>query len=156
MAGFEVVFRPVVMPNIRPSPAQSLPPADDPEKGFCTITGNPATQVDFSVSWSRSTSKSHQVETQRRVDESRVYQMADDGSVNRDNFVDMQSANRIKTRGGSKPDLGQYYDSAQGFLPVPGGVLHPTTVTHYQRQPEEPNIEIKKTDEIIDNPEAGV
>jgi hypothetical protein len=39
MAGFETVVRPAVFPDIRPAPARSLPPADDPEKGMCVITG---------------------------------------------------------------------------------------------------------------------
>ena len=50
MAGFEVVVRPVVFPDIRPAPARSLPPADDPTKGFCEITGagNFPVQLSFS------------------------------------------------------------------------------------------------------------
>ena len=38
------------------------------------------------------------METERRVDEVRVYQKDDDGTVNKDNFVDIEVANKIKMR----------------------------------------------------------
>jgi hypothetical protein len=147
MAGFEVVVRPVVFPNIRPAPAQSLPPADDPEKGVCTIHGNPATQVDFTVSWSSSQSKSHNVETERRVDEVRVYQEEDDGTVNRDNFVDIQVANRIKSRGGKKPAVD---GSGPGFgTPGVGGPeASEQRIDYYRKVEEAKNIEIQERDKI--------
>ena len=111
MAGFEVVVRPVVFPNIRPAPARSLPPVDDPTKGFAVIKGNGAKSMTTSYSFSMSMSRSRSVETERRVDEARVYQMEDDGTVNRDNFVDIQAANRIKKRGGKGPAAGKIMEA---------------------------------------------
>lgn len=153
MTGFETIVRPVVFPDIRPPPAQTLPPAADPEKGFCTINGNPAKEVNLTTSWSSSTSTSHQVETQRRVDTARVYQMDDDGTINRDNFVDVESANRIKTRGGKKPAVDG--SGGGGMIPGPGpyGYSH-IDWSDYKRVDPEENIEIKQTDQIKNNPGA--
>jgi hypothetical protein len=95
MAGFEVVVRPVVFPNIRPAPAQSRAPADDPTKGVCTIHGSSGKHIDLPFSWSISSSVSRPKEEKRRVDVARVYQKDDDGNVNEDNFVDVEVANRI-------------------------------------------------------------
>lgn len=143
MAGLEVVVRPVVMPNIRPQPAQTLPPADDPTKGFCVIRGNPATEVNLTTSWSSSTSKSHNVETERRVDTARVYQEEDDGTVNKDNFVDIEVANRIRSRGGNQPVV-------DGSGPGSGtpGVGHEERQDYYRRVEEADNIEIQERDKI--------
>ena len=162
MAGLEVVVRPVVLPNIRPSPARSLPPADNPESGFCTIRGNPATQVDLSNSWSRSMSRSHHVETERRVDDARVYQMNDDGTVNRKNFVDVEVANKIKTRGGKRPALDgrtpievTSEEDTGGGVTVPGGSSAKGNATEiatwYARQLEAQNVEIKRRDRTKKN-----
>ena len=155
MAGFEVIVRPSVLPNIRPAPAQTLPPADDPEKGLCTIRGNPAKEVTVTSSWSNSTSRSHQVETQRRVDTARVYQENDDGTVNKDNFVDVEVANKIWTRGGKQPDVSADYTGDGVF--VPGGKSKGNSMeiaTYYAKQIEQQNIEIKKRNEIKKNEEA--
>ena len=92
MAGLEVVVRPLIFPDIRPRPRPALPPQDDPTKGFAVIQGNPAVSTSFSQSWSLSSSHSNPVETERRVDEARVYQMDDDGTVNKENFIDIQVA----------------------------------------------------------------
>jgi hypothetical protein len=152
MAGFEVVVRPVVMPDIRPRPAQTLPPANDPEKGFCTIRGNPAKSIDLTTSWSRSTSKSHQVETQRRFDQVRVYQQNDDGTVNRDNFVDVEVTNKIWQRGGKQPATDGSKPSSEGPESSKGNSLE--IAQWYARQLERENVEIRKRDEIRKNPEA--
>ena len=92
---FEVVVRPVVMPDIRPAPAQPVPPADDPTKGICTIRGSNGKFLDLAYSWSASTSQNNQSEFKRRVDVARVYQMDDEENVNRDNFVDIEVANTV-------------------------------------------------------------
>jgi hypothetical protein len=155
--GLEVVIRPVVLPNIRPAPAQSLPPADDPTKGFCTINGNPAKEVNFSTSWSQSTSKSIHVETERTEDTARVYQMDDNGNVNKKNFVDVAIARKIHSRGGAQPEIGGMGE---------GGAPDPATLTAarkrneeisewYQKQVEQLNIEIKKRDQVRKNPDES-
>jgi hypothetical protein len=151
MAGFEVVVRPVVLPNIRPQPARSLPPAEDPEKGFCTIRGNPASEVNLTTSWSYNTSKSHQVETQRRVDVGRVYQENDDGTVNQDNFVDIEVANKTKMRTGKMPVLNATQEER-----TKKGAEEQRAYDNwfFKRLEEAKNIEIKKKDEIRKNQEA--
>jgi hypothetical protein len=151
--GFEVVVRPAVLPNIRPAPAQTLPPADDPEKGFCMIRGNPAKSLDLTTSWSRSTSKSHQVETKRRFDEVRVYQENDDGTVNRDNFVDVEVANKIWSKGGKQPAIdGSKPGSEGGPESSKGNSLE--IAQWYARELERANAEIRKRDEIRKNADA--
>jgi hypothetical protein len=95
MAGFEVVVRPAVFPDIRPAPAQSQAPASDPTKDIAVIHGSSGQHIDLPFSWSISTSSSRPKETRRRVDTARVYQMDDNGNVNKDNFIDVDVANRI-------------------------------------------------------------
>jgi len=99
MPAFEYIVRPVVIPNIRPAPAQkivapSVASTADPEKGFAIIHGNPAKQLDLTQTTSVSISRSNGVEVQRRVDKVRVYQVTDDG-VNKDNYVDIEVANKL-------------------------------------------------------------
>jgi len=158
--GFEVVVRPAVLPNIRPAPAQSLPPLDDPDKGFAVIRGNGAKQIDLSSSWSSSTSMNKRKETERRVDEARVYQQNDDGTVNKDNFVDIEVANRIKMKGSPKDFVGFNGDDrvptypGRGFTGddiVPrskGGKADEVTVEYYRPIQEKLNIEVKKKNVI--------
>jgi hypothetical protein len=148
MAGFEVVVRPAVFPNIRPTPSRSLPPSSsDPTKGVCVIKGSSGKTVDLPYSWSVSTSNTRPQETQRRVDEVRIYQQDDNGTVNRNNFVDMHVANKIWT---VDPSVG----SIQGnvFVPNQGGKV--TTKTDYARVEETNNVEIRNKDIIKKNPNA--
>jgi hypothetical protein len=153
MAGLEVVVRPVVLPNLRPAPARALPPQDDPEKGFCIIKGNGGHLVNLSYSHSMSMSKSMPVETERRVDEARVYQMDDDGKVNRDNFVDIEVPNRIKSDGGKMPavdDSGAGSGTpGVGFEDIPPKLNQPEDlIQYYQPVQEAENIEVKKRNVI--------
>lgn len=153
MAGLEVVVRPVVFPNIRPTPARVLPPEDDPTKGFAVIRGNPGKQVDLTFSTSISTSKSRGVETERRVDEMRVYQVDDDGKVNKKNFVNVEVANRIKSRGAKGPAV----DTSGPGFGTPGTGSNMTWEERqdfYKKAEETENIEKRKTDVIKKNPDA--
>jgi hypothetical protein len=150
MAKFEIVVRPVVFPNIRPPPARSLPPEDDPTQGFATIRGNGAQILNSSKSVSLTLSRSRANETQRRVDETRVYQKDDDGTVNKDNFVDIDVANKIWTE---KPVPGDYGTTDPEFAGTEKGTHDPrggTTkeITFYQRPEEADNIEIRNKDVI--------
>lgn len=149
MAGFEVVVRPVVFPDIRPAPARSLPPADDPEKGFAVIKGNGAKAMTLSESFSMSMSKSRPMETERRSDEARIYQMDDAGTVNRDNFVDVKAANRIKMRRQEGDPIPKQDN--------PMGLPRPTApeISYYKRVEPSDNVEIMRTDIVEKNPAAG-
>ena len=150
MAGLEVVVRPVIFPDIRPRARQSLPPQDDPEKGFAVIKGQPAKSVSLSHSMSISSSHSKPKEVERRVDEVRVYQKEDDGTVNKQNFVDLQVANKIKME--EPGPAGQVGSEAPGALPE--GTATELKEYYYERvRQQEENIEVKRVDVILRNGE---
>jgi hypothetical protein len=128
MAGFEVIVRPAILPNIRPARAQTLAPADDPSKGICEIKGTSPHIVSLSHSMSVSGSETRPQETQRRSDTARVYQEKEDGSVNRNNFVDVQVPNKI------------WMDK---------GALQGIEQSHYKGVQATDSIEITKRNEII-------
>jgi hypothetical protein len=142
--GFEVVVRPVVFPNIRPAPAQPSRAADDPTQGLATINGSGGQFLDLQYSNSINSSSSNPTETRRRVDVVRVYQKEDGGggssvalargvvapragnggNINRDNFVDIEVANRIWMKGS------------------------PVSRYNYARVQETDNIEIRERNKI--------
>jgi hypothetical protein len=97
MAGFEVVVRPMVLPNIRPVPARVLPPQDDPEKGIAVISGGGGGPVDlpysFSVSYS---SQAAATETKRQFDKERVYRVDEKGNVDKGTYVDLERLSRVR------------------------------------------------------------
>ena len=109
MARFEVLVRPVVFPNIRPASARSLPPEDNPSEGFAVIRGNGASIMNNSFNWTETISQSKRTETQRRVDEARIHQMDDNGTVNQDNFVDVDVANKVWFAAGQKGSASDEY-----------------------------------------------
>ena len=146
MAGFEVIVRPVVFPNIRPAPAQPLPPADEPDKGFATIRGNGGKQITLSYSHSSSASSSTHSEIERRVDQARIYQKNDDGSINKDNFIDVEAANRIRMAG--PPSFQVAANPVAGFDVFDVPRSRDKTTFYYGRIREEDNIKIIKTDVI--------
>jgi hypothetical protein len=153
-APFEVVVRPVVFPDIRPQRSQSLPPLDDPEKGFCEINGNGVSFVSLPYSFSASASTSKPTEVERRFDEARVYQKDKSGKVNKKNFVDVQVANRIKMKGEYGPAASSVGEQAITGSKSPKG--DSTTIAmYYARQLAQDNIEIKKKDEIRKKEQEG-
>jgi len=147
MPGFETIVRPVVFPNIRPVPTRSLPPEDDPEKGKCTIGGGGGGIIAITENKSVSGSSHNPKETERRVDVARVYQKEDDGTINRENFIDIEVANRITMEvdvsgaGSGTPGVGNEEALGGG-----GGKLKEKY--SYEPVEEEDNIEIKKKDVI--------
>src|SRR5215475_277838 len=93
---FEVVVRPAVVPNIRPAPAQPSSPAPgDSSQGMVTIHGASGRYLELPYSVSFSSSQPHFKEKKRRVDQVRIYQKDDNGKINKDNFVDVDSANKV-------------------------------------------------------------
>ena len=162
MAGFEVVVRPVVFPNIRPAPTRSLPPEDDPTKGFCVIKGSSGKVIDLSFSWNVSTSKTRPVETERRVDEVTVYQQEDDGKVNRKNFVKLKVANKITTiePGDPIPNVDVLPPLLPGTpQPRPTGFGEIKKPTFYTRVQESDNVEVTRryiVEKNPDSPGAGI
>lgn len=148
MASFEVVVRPAVLPNIRPAPKQSLPPQDDPEKGFAVIRGNGAKQVDLSNGWSVSASTSQKKEEKRRVDTARVYQKEEDGTINRDNFVDVEIPNKIWMKGGSQPSA-PFTGGPAGGIASGSSLAQQAEAWRFAPAKEKDNVEIKDRDKII-------
>jgi hypothetical protein len=100
MAGFEVVVRPVVFPNIRPARARVLPPEDDPEQGIAVIGGSGGRLIDLPYTFSVSLSRQlPQVEEARQFDKERTYQKDDKGNINKNNYIDVERLKKIKAKG---------------------------------------------------------
>lgn len=152
--GFETIVRPVVFPNIRPQAPRVLPPEDDPEQGIATIRGNPAQTVTFSHSYSFNWSSSRQVETERQFDEVRIYQVDDNGTVNRDNFVDIEVANEITKEGakgassGDDSEIDEIRNADKDFQ------RRKRWREFYKRVEEAPNVEIRNRDVVKKNEDA--
>ena len=142
MAGFEVVVRPVVLPSIRPQRAQSLPPQDNPDEGFAVIRGNGGIEVTLSNSYSANTTVPGQKERKREVDEARIYQKTSDGTINKENFVDIKVAKKIWMEGAKEPSSN-------------GSTIKRRELWRFAPVKEKDNIEIIGRDKIIkeDTPE---
>jgi hypothetical protein len=149
MAGFEVVVRPVILPSIRPAPAQSLPPQDDPDKGFAVIHGNGGKHIDLSSSWSASGSTAAKKENKRRVDKSRIYQKDAQGNINRNNFVDVEVANKIWMEGSSRKTSGVGFGTPEVGSDSPGSTVTEMETWNLQRLKEADNIEIKERNKMV-------
>jgi hypothetical protein len=164
MAGFEIVVRPVVFPDIRPAPAQPVPPADDPTKGFATIHGNGGHSFSTSSSYSASASSSQRTEIKRREDEARVYQKKKDGKINKKNFVDIRAPNKVWMKGPPSQKTDNRPSFAFGQGPMEGGPLDrppaigpEKEIYYYNRIKGKDNIEIRRKDIVTssDGQESG-
>jgi hypothetical protein len=101
MAGFEVVVRPAVLPNIRPPAARVLLPPDDPDKGKFEFGGGGGNFIGTSFTFSVSLSaQMPQEETRRVFDTERVYQKDKKGNINKNNFVDVERLKKVRIEGG--------------------------------------------------------
>lgn len=151
----EVVVRPVVFPNIRPQAPRSLPPASDPHAGICEIKGTSSFIVNFSTSASFSVTYGKNKEVKRRVDVARVYQQSDDGTVNKDNFVDVEVANKIWKRGGAAPGIPTPEKKSQAEIDqrARDARAYEAWVEYFKKVEEGKNIEIRKRNLVIENTE---
>jgi len=97
--GFETIVRPAVFPSIRPAPAQPVAPPDEPGKGVAVFSGGGGKLValPYTSSMSFSRTKQHQHEVERTVDVKRVYQKEKDGTINKQNWLEMEIARKLKT-----------------------------------------------------------
>jgi hypothetical protein len=104
--GLEVVVRPVVFPNIRPTtPRVLLPTSDSPEQGLCVLGGGSGKFVSTSYSWSVNITKSKpKKEEKRQVDKKRIYQVDEQGNVEKGNYVDVEQTKKIKLKGEADTD----------------------------------------------------
>ena len=130
---FELFVRPFVTPPIRP-PARPpvLPFQDTPEQGVAVLRGLGGKLIDLTFSETSSWSKSRAVETQRTVTRQRVYQKENDGTVNKENFVDVEHVTEMEMQEGD-------------------GTLR---YEYYADPPEEINIETLEANVTIPNPNA--
>lgn len=131
MAGFEIIVRPVVFPAIRPPPARSLAPEDDPDAGICTMAGGAGRLIDLTINESSSWSRSLIVERQREVTPMRIKQKEPDGTINEDNYVDVDRP--VKMWG---EDIGVGEDVETEFIQPPlqdnEEVLGPNRTIRYE------------------------
>jgi hypothetical protein len=148
MAGFETIVRPTVFPDIRPAPAQPVPPQDDPKQGFCTITGSSGKTLDLPYSYNMSSDQSRPVEMKRRVDQVRVYQKDDDGKVNKDNFVDINVATKMWMSDAGASISGAIEQSRQAFKTY----FYGPPPDQGEPGSENDNIEVRRRGLIIKNP----
>jgi hypothetical protein len=96
MAGFEVIVRPAVFPNIRPAPPRVLPPEQDPEQGIAVISGSGGKLIDLPHTWSVSVARQESKETVRVFDKERVHQVDSAGNINSSNYVEVERLKRIR------------------------------------------------------------
>jgi hypothetical protein len=97
MAGFEVIVRPVILPNIRPTPARALAPEDNPDQGIAVLSGTGGKLIDLPRQWSVSSSKQNsQTETRRQVDKKRVHQVDEKGNINKQNYIDVETLKKVR------------------------------------------------------------
>lgn len=90
MAGFEVVVRPVVFPNIRPAPTRALSPEDTPEQGIAVLSGSGGALIDLSVSEQTSWSRAHLVEAKRVYDKVRIPYTRQDGTFDYSRYTEVE------------------------------------------------------------------
>jgi hypothetical protein len=145
MAGLEVVVRPVVFPNIRPAPARALAPEDNPDQGIATLGGSGGRLIDLPHSFSTSFSQQRQTETKRLVDVERIYQVDEDGNINKQNFVDVERAK------GSRFDIGESKDPTDlGPVDPSDSGADAIKYTYIEPEPKD-NVEILDFDKVITN-----
>jgi hypothetical protein len=158
VAGFEIVVRPNVLPDIRPAPPRTAPTAESSDTGFCVIRGNGGKQVSLSFNRSASTSSSRRVETKRKSDKVRVYQKKDDaggtttrgtresgGTINRENFVDIYVAKQVWMKGANGPSAGNPYNPTGGGF---GSVTTEKSLWKFKPVKETDNVEIMQKDVV--------
>ena len=98
---FEVVVRPAVFPNIRPSPAQPSLPGDAPDKGVATMAGSSGKLL--TLPWSESVSMSDQKQEQKRTYEKvRVPYTNPDGTLDWTHYTEYEVATDISFLPGFK------------------------------------------------------
>jgi hypothetical protein len=76
-------------------------PEANPDSGIAVLNGLGGKLLDLPRSWSVSVShRGAQQETRRQYDKQKVYQKKDDGTINRDNFVELERLTKVRFDGG--------------------------------------------------------
>ena len=112
---FETFVRPFVFRPFRP-PAPALPvlPEDKPDQGVVVLRGL-SELIDLTYSETSSWSKSKNQEKQRTVDRQRIYQKQEDGTINKENFVDVDTMKKVEMmdNGTGEPSIWVYAEPRQ-------------------------------------------
>ena len=129
--GFESAVRPHVIPQFR---LGGGPQVVTDDVGANTVIGASSTAqvIKLTRSEQSSWSRSKPVETQRVVTVQRIKQKLPDGTINPENYVDVEAATKITTDG-------------------PIG----TDSTYYLKPGEEPHIQTLETGKVINNPDVS-
>jgi hypothetical protein len=101
MTGFEVIVRPSILPNIRPAAPRVLAPEDDPSRGIAVLSGSGGGLVNLTRSEQSSWTRSRKTETRRKFDVERIFHMDDEGTVDREQYVDVERLKKLTTRDGT-------------------------------------------------------
>jgi hypothetical protein len=107
MAGFEVIVRPVILPNIRPAPPRILPPVPDPSQGLFVLKGGDGNFLGISSTFSVSFSQQQpHKEAVRQYDTERVYKKNDQqqggsaredtSNIDKNTYVDVERLRRVR------------------------------------------------------------
>jgi hypothetical protein len=140
MSGLEVVIRPVVLPNIRPTAPRVVSVAAVESQGT-TNGGSGGKLIDLTYHFESSLQRQpNHYETERTFDVDRVYQKNADGSINKDNHVTVERVTQIKSDGSSTTTT-----TTKG----PTGWGPPSTQKmNYARPPEQDNVETIQRDQV--------
>jgi len=98
MAGFELIVRPAVFPDIRPQAPRTLttPATTDPTQGIAILGGAGGKLIDLTESYSQSWSRSlPAIESRRRVDKVRTYFTNADGTIDENQWVDTEVITKV-------------------------------------------------------------
>lgn len=148
----EIFVRPSVIPVFRPPPARPILPLPDPEQGKAVITGTSGGQaIMLTKSEQSSWSRSVNVETRRTVDRVRIYQKEKDGTVNKENFVDVEEAKEIRMADGTGVQMRYQYADPVDPKDVPDNIeileqdIEKINKDYYEKTPKvdddrEPNV----------------
>ena len=133
MSGFEIIVRPVILPDIRPSQPRILPQQDDPSQGIATLSGSGGGLIDLSQSESHSWSRSIQKEKKRKFAKERIYKKnKDTGTVDKSTYVDVERLKWLQTQDGA-------------------GV---SSSVRYADPPERDNVEVLEDNQVRTNKDA--
>lgn len=111
MARFEAIVRPVVFPNIRPSPPRTLPPENDPDQGLAVLGGAGMESIQQSYNMQTGWTRSKPGEQERTVTTQRIYQKEQDGTINKDNYIEVDVATQFNMREGDGTQKKYYYSA---------------------------------------------
>lgn len=102
MAGIEVIVRPAVFPDIRPTAKETKANAD-PDAGRTIWTGSDGLVLDLNLTLTQSMSKSVNTEVKRIYDIARIYKTTPDPdnpqaapSIDRNTYVDVEMPHAIR------------------------------------------------------------